>query len=190
MFSKIIYFEGVACMGKTTLLRRLDAALYSVGLFDYAEYKSLESDAGNHEDYNIWHSKKKQEIHRGFVDRSPFSNVLYSFVYELLDNDMVKPPGFDERLRAVPNVKNPFEMTIIFLPANEESYESIVTNMEKRANGIDRLDVKYVEAQTIVFGDYAKFNNLAIVYLDFNIPYDDYVNQYNNLYSLMCALMR
>lgn len=189
MFSKVIYFEGVACLGKTTLLKRLDSALYSVGLFDFAEYKEV-TGSTDHVEYKLWHAKKKQEIHRGFVDRSPHSNNLYSFVYELLDNDLVKPPGFDERLRAVPNVRHPFEMTVIFLPANKESYEPIVKNMERRANGIDRLDVKYVEAQTIVFGDYAKFNNLVVVYLDFNLPIDKYYNQYNNLYSLMCAFMR
>lgn len=190
MYSKVIYLEGVACLGKTALLKELDHALYTVGLFDYTEYKEITGPGGNHEDYTKWHAKNSCNIERGFVNRSPYSNKLYTLVYELLDNNMVKPDGFDKRLRDVPVVKQPSELVVIFLPGNSESYASIVTNMKRRANGIDRLDCAYVEAQTIVFSEYARINNLLVVHVNYNIPCEDDIKQYENLFSLMCALIK
>lgn len=185
MFSKIIYLDGVACMGKKTLLRKLDSELYSVKLFDYADFKAFMSRTQIHTEkentYSMWHTP---DIDRGFVNRSPYSAKLYKLVYELLDNNTIKPDGFDERLHAI----QASHMTVIFLPTNEESYPHIVEKMKRRANGIDRINIEYVRAQTIVFTEYARFNNLLIVYIDFTSK--EKLKQFHNLYKLMCALIK
>lgn len=186
MAAKVIFLEGVACIGKTSLLRRL-ASQYTVGFHDYAEYRELTGgDPGKN--YTSWHADKTKLIERGFIDRSPYANDLYTLVYDVLNNKCKKPDDFDERLRAIPVTKYPNEMTIIFLPANEESYPVMVENMKKRANGIDRLDIEYVRAQTIVFREYAVYNNLFVVYIDFSDT--QYIQKYYNLYRLLCTLIK
>lgn len=196
-------------MGKTTLLRKLDADLYTVGLFDFAEYKDTQGPDSSHEEYTLWHARKSLEIDRvsqcssssssymliyrfeqGFIDRSPYSNHLYGLVYKLLDNDMVKPDDYDDLLRDIPTPQELSKVVVIFLPSTRNSYEHIVANMKRRANGIDRLDAAYVEAQTNVFGDYARVNNLPVVLIDFDLPYECYIKQYNNIYRLLCGLIR
>lgn len=148
-----VYLDGVACVGKTSLLRQLQQEGYNTGFLDFCEFRA-EIGPGHDELYPVWYSQRSHQF--AVIDRSPVANILYKVVYDetLLIENVVNTLHVDGKL-------------IVFLTRpGEESL--VVEAMRRRANGIDTLSIAYVKRQNEIFRAFAEHTGATIVEIGFN----------------------
>lgn len=151
-----IFFEGVACLGKTTLLRKIQAmsGFEDEVLFtDYFEFCEKTGDVLNtvhtkekFSIFNTWYNKLLNDSSAKFIDRSPLSGSFYRWINGDYSDEYIK------RALHLYEATGIFEgyLYVVFLPMEgTETY--LLENMKRRNNGIDMYTLDYIKNQIHVF---------------------------------------
>lgn len=157
-----VYLDGVCCLGKTTLLKELEKEGYTVAFTDYCEFKEKFEQFLNigNPFYTQWHRIKSLGMQ--YVDRSPLANLLYACIFA---NE--PPELFDELLSNLEVSEN----IVVMLPM-PSSFHRLLEKMIERNNGIDILDISYIQKQYDVFQKFATKFNLKTFVIDYNEELD------------------
>lgn len=137
-----IYFEGVACLGKTTLLKKIqtipgfeDDVLFT-DYFEFCEKTGNVLHTVNTKEkfsiFNTWYNKLLNNSSAKFIDRSPLSGSFYRWINGDYSDEYI------ERALHLYETTGIFEghLYVVFLPMEgTETY--ILENMKRRNNGID-----------------------------------------------------
>lgn len=151
-----IYFEGVACLGKTTLLKKIQKIPGfedDILLTDFFEFTQLLGSELNSvctkEKFSIftaWKNKLLNKSSAKFVDRSPLSTTFYRWINGDYSDEYIK-----QALHLYEST-GMFEnyLYLVFLPT-EGTNSYLIENMKSRRNGIDIYTVDYIKRQMNVF---------------------------------------
>lgn len=180
-----IFLEGVACLGKTSYLRRLRAiSEWPVYEGDYKEYLDTTGmDPGElSRSLNVVSFIDKGE---GIYDRSPFATAYYNIVYD--QNDL----GEDERIaklgEEMVKFQNGRRWIIMMIPDGSVDYADIVNKMLKRNNGLDWISQEYVRRQVNVANKLVKMCP-ELLCIRVGTRYGEWHSQMDNLIrSLYCG---
>lgn len=148
-----IFIEGVACVGKTALLKTLKEQGHSVGFLDFCEFRQECGTSRDHE-YPNWYKERVGQY--SIVDRSPYSSFIYQVVWDpsLVLEELIKDVKIDGKY-------------IVFLvrPGDEPH---VVEAMRRRDNKIDDLSISYVSRQNEVFKEFVRLTGVQSIEVAFN----------------------
>ena len=155
-----VYVDGLAAVGKTTLMRSLAAKQFNVLLLDFAEnIERFPEFKHKHKNpilgilYSIFHFKNILTQPPSIVDRSPCSDIWYSGIFGLMSGamSMVEISNIFESPLFRNLMKN---FTTIFFSVDYEdklAIDTIVKAMKDRNNKLDIVTEEYVRTQIAVF---------------------------------------
>lgn len=169
-----LFLDGVACLGKTSVLHELCNQGIPVGLFDFHEYYQ-EFKKKDYDEYRRWLRHGMEQMKAGIFDRTKYSSNLYDIIHNILNGKLKFEDSLD-LIADVPYVPN----TLVFLPMNK-NYEPILKRMVARNNGLDVLTTDYVEVQTQVFTAYARTHFLDVVFVNQDLTGDDCEKHYREI---------
>ncbi|EZG42839.1 putative DUTPase, partial [Gregarina niphandrodes] len=151
----VTIIDGTACLGKTSVLRRISLQYPKVVIGDFAEdvrlypvFKDKNTDGAIDIAYTIFQLSKLQagSIH----DRGPLSALTYSLIFSIIEGrrsmqqteDLIAQ--FPKEMWEIPKRMQ----TIIVL---EDDPQSCLERMRLRNNGLDIMTMEYVRVQNEVF---------------------------------------
>lgn len=144
-----IFIDGVACLGKTSFLKKIERQCgIPVKFTDYFEFQEQIRlpveliDAG----YNFWFNNETDESQPLLVDRSRYSNFIYSLIRQKFSVEEGK-----RCLCELKKISTDRRDLIIFIIPKVGQNSLVLDLMKKRQNGIDILEIEYVENQVNFF---------------------------------------
>lgn len=153
-----LYLDGLACLGKTTTLKRLSEK-YQVAFCDFSELAARYPLLRNkHEDSSVQCLYTNIFFNTAFgadlVDRSPIADVVYNFIRNnpTRNADAIFPLLEEEAFKEALSQIN----TILLVPHNTEVLTKILDEMKFRKNNIDILTPHYMQQQFVAFQRIAK----------------------------------
>ena len=162
-----IYLDGIACVGKTSVLRLLHEDGYPVAIGDYFEdgnkYPVFANKAGISRievAYSLYCCVKINDhtIH----DRSPLSSLFYQLVFAVMNGNMSNK-DIEDFCQQLPNEMWSYWGGRRYIILLDEDFSSVLTRMKRRGNGIDILSTNYVQAQKLIFSIVARHLNATIL---------------------------
>lgn len=144
-----LYLDGVACTGKTSIIKKLKRDGYSVGLLDFYEFR-VENGPDCDSFYPSWYSSREKLY--DVVDRSPLSPVLYRVIHNK-----------DAEFSSIIPLLKPVDGTILVFTTAPGQEQHVVDAMKARNNGIDVLEVDYVKRQNKIFKEFIQHFNLPSI---------------------------
>lgn len=149
-----IYLDGVACLGKSTLLEKLRNEKYKVNFCEFYSFnKKIEV-------LNVG------EESVGFHDRCSFSSPIYDMIFDRM-NKINYSLKFNQWIEYFREFSEKNKWIFLVLKDLEDQYNNVVSMMIERDNGLDIQTKQYVMAQNFIFKEIAK-QCPAIITVEFN----------------------
>ena len=162
-----IFLDGIACVGKTSVLRLLHEDGYPVAIGDYFEdsnkYPVFANKAGITRievAYSLYCCVKINDhtIH----DRSPLSSLFYQLIFAVMNGEMSNE-DIEDFCQHLPNELWSSWGGKRYIILLDEDFSTVLMRMRRRGNGIDVLSINYVQAQKLTFSIVAKHLNATIL---------------------------
>lgn len=162
---RIIFFEGVQCVGKTSLLHELEKK-YKVNVLylDLTEFSSMIEGMVDFpwknlswKDritmYKMWYHKQiRNEIKQLdtkypiLIDRSPLAPHIYQWI-----NDRYNPEEIEQLIKIMNLVGSFDNDKYVFLFPSEYLLENIMDRMYSRNNKLDKIDMNFIKNSIGIF---------------------------------------
>lgn len=172
--AQFLIFTGVCALAKTTFLKKVKEMNFNVIIGDYAEdcdihpeFRLKASTLGMSKYYLIWLAMKMPHK-KAVMDRSIFDDILYDYVFEIM-NGVSTPEEIKNKILFLYQL---FKEWIdrdfifkIFLPCDESM---CLNTMKIRNSKIDgHMDINYIKTQKFVYEEFAKTIGVTPYYVNF-----------------------
>lgn len=154
---KHIFLEGIACLGKTTVLKRMEAEGFRVYYNEFGDvvnkYKMNMKDpmvVATMQDffqYGKWNDMQKRP---GIHDRSHVSAYIYRLIFMRMQG-LNYAALYNIILPKIRKFAKDNYLVYVYIDMKNNTKENLLKTMIARSNGIDDMDLKYIEAQNSVF---------------------------------------
>nr|AIU36805.1 ORF16 [Cydia pomonella granulovirus] len=176
---KYLALDGVACTTKSTILSHMAKQDgYTVHLIDYKEITDLLKlgedpivDGMVYMMYRCNYTVQKPRAQSAYLfDREPASAIIYRLIFSKHDDATIQ--NYCNIMKRLKQTHIQQWQSIILLPCFGQE-QLVVEMMTARNNGIDWLDVEYVNRQRRVFLIWAHVMDYMVVYIDYTKNLDE-----------------